>query len=202
MRNQLKLIAVLRGSIMKKLIVMIMCLAMAVSFAACGKTEAPAAPSSAVPDTGTSSVDGADMISSDENTGVANPFVDCSTVEEAEKIAGFEIDTPESVQGFENTVVQAVDKDMIQVYYCNDPENVKESDYALFRKAAGTEDISGDYSDYAYEKEIQVDGLTVTLKGYESNNLAVWTDGEYSYSIYSCEELSDEAMADLIRSLK
>jgi hypothetical protein len=186
---------------MKKLIIMLMCLLLAASFAACGKTDSQ--PASSGSDAGSAvETDGSDVLSVDEPAQIANPFKDCASLDEAEQVAGFEITAPEEVSGLENTVVQAVDDDMIQVYYCHDPENVQEGDYALFRKAAGEEDISGDYSKYAYEKEVDVDGLTVTFKGYEGNNLAVWNDGEYSYSIYSTEELSDEAMANLVRTLK
>lgn len=55
---------------------------------------------------------------------------------------------------------------------------------AVFRKSAGTEDNSGDYSIYADLKEIRVGGQTVTLKGNEgSYSLAVWTDGEFACSL-------------------
>lgn len=186
---------------MKKFTVLFLSMLMLLSFAACGSTSNTSG-TQGTADQGSSSVSGTDALSSDEMEQIGNPFVDCETMEEAEEIAGFEMKAPDILEGYSNSVIQAVENTMIQVFYCYDPENIQESDYTLFRKGAGEEDISGDYSEYAYEKEIQVDDLTVTMKGFESNNLAVWNDGVYSYSIYSCEELSDETMAELVRSVK
>ena len=55
---------------------------------------------------------------------------------------------------------------------------------AIFRKSAGKEDNSGDYSEYANIEEIQTGDHTVMLKGNDGKySLAVWTDGEFSYSL-------------------
>jgi len=48
----------------------------------------------------------------------------------------------------------------------------------------GDEDNSGDYNPYAETVELIVNGQTVTLKGDGGvYTLALWTDGEFSYSL-------------------
>ena len=60
----------------------------------------------------------------------------------------------------------------------------EETASVLFRKAVGSEDISGDYNEYASVTEQDVNGRTVTLKGDgKLTYLAIWTDGEFSYSV-------------------
>ena len=57
--------------------------------------------------------------SSETNMNVANPWTDCGSLEDASKIAGFEMTVPESVDGYPNTFVQAMQDKMIQVFFCD-----------------------------------------------------------------------------------
>ncbi|MGN1021938.1 MAG: hypothetical protein ACI4OJ_00405 [Lachnospiraceae bacterium] len=54
-----------------------------------------------------------------------------------------------------------------------------------FRMAGGTEDVSGDYTDYAAQAVVTLFGQQVTLSGDGDGTyvLARWTDGTYAYSI-------------------
>ena len=55
---------------------------------------------------------------------------------------------------------------------------------ACYRKAAGTEDCSGDYNVYTDVTEFEAGSMTVTLKGDAGQyTLAIWTDSSYSYSL-------------------
>lgn len=57
-----------------------------------------------------------------------------------------------------------------------------------FRKSAGSEDNSGDYNTYSSEKETDLDGVSITLKGDgQTCNLALWEKDGYAYSL-SAEE--------------
>ena len=104
---------------------------------------------------------------------------EASSLQELAGWVGFEI--PKSFDlPFEpsDTSYMSYWRELAQIEYRNGEQ------YAVFRKSAGTEDNSGDYSEYADITEIQVGGQTVTLKGNEgSYSLAVWTDGEFSYSL-------------------
>lgn len=63
-----------------------------------------------------------------------------------------------------------------------------------FRKSSGTEDISGDYSEYSVEVEFDGERRSGTLKGdLNDYKLAVWTTSEgYTYAAFVEEGLTDE----------
>lgn len=75
-----------------------------------------------------------------------------------------------------------------------------ESQWALFRKSAGTEDNSGDYTAYPAQTTYSLGSLTITLKGEGSQSyvLALWTDGSYSCSLRLSQPLSQEAWDQII----
>ena len=127
---------------------------------------------------------------------LANPFITCDTLAEAEEIAGFTMSIPDSLADFDQNMIQAVDKSMIQVFYGNDRQ-------ILVRKGTGTEDISGIYTEYSLTKTFDVSGSTVTLKGDgDSINLAVWTRDGYSYSVYAESGLSESEMILIVESVQ
>ena len=78
---------------MKKLITMILCVLTVCSLAACGSKSA-----------------------SNGNNEIPNPFIDCNTLEDAAKIAGFDITVPDAIDEYTDRTIQAVDKDLIQVH--------------------------------------------------------------------------------------
>ena len=74
---------------------------------------------------------------------------------------------------------------------------------ARYRKAAGTEDCSGDYNVYTDVTEFEVGSMTVTLKGEAGQyNLAIWTDGSYSYSLSLPDGLSLDDWQTLVNSIQ
>lgn len=112
---------------------------------------------------------------------LANPFVDCSSLEEAENIAGFSISLPRELNNKEliYRVLTTGDK-MIEIMYYLD------SDKITIRKSKSKEEISGVYKSFDLENTISVNKKDVTIKG--NNNLfevALWHSNNYSYSISS-----------------
>ena len=90
-------------------------------------------------------------------------------------------------------MLEAIENEMIQAFYGEDGSDM------LIRKALGTEDISGDYNEYAQIET--VDG--VTLKGENDLfSLALWTDGTYTYSISVESTLSRIEMMALVNGVK
>ena len=115
--------------------------------------------------------EGASEASSEENTeSIANPVVDYENYEEAEKAAGFGLDTPDLV----STFFSVIDGKIFQIT-CED---------TYIRKAKGSDDISGDYNDYPEVKTETVFEKEVTFKGENGKiNLITWTDGGYSFCV-------------------
>lgn len=117
-----------------------------------------------------------------------SPFIPYDNMAEAAKMAGFDMtvpNTPDSIEAWEGYMIQAL--------YGEDGADM------LIRKAIGNEDISGDYNEY---KQVEnVDG--VTLKGADGQfSLAMWTDGDYTYSISVGSALSQTDMMALVGGVK
>lgn len=161
---------------------------MAVSMMGCGKK---AASENAQTET---------EISEGENTQIPNPFMDCETMADAEKLAGFDITVPEQSEGYEQELIQAIDGELIQVFYVN-PEN--EEDEVLIRKGVGSDDISGNYENFAEMTTAAAGELEVTLKGNDGKvTVAVWTTGRYTFSIQVDAEASQDEMLSLVEAVQ
>ena len=82
-------------------------------------------------------------------------------------------------------------------------EYTGEGKTACSRKAAGTEDCSGDYNVYTDVTEFEAGSITVTLKGDAGQyTLAIWTDGSYSYSLSLSDGLSLSDWQALMNSIQ
>ena len=117
-----------------------------------------------------------------------SPFIPYDNMTEAEKMAGFDMtvpSTPDSIEAWEGYMIQAL--------YGEDGADM------LIRKATGNEDISGDYNEYKQVKSVN----GVTLKGENGLfSLAVWTAGDYSYSISVSKAMSQSDMIELVAAVK
>lgn len=86
--------------------------------------------------------------------------------------------------------------EIAQITYTSDTDSV------MYRKAAGNSDISGDYNVYENVENITVMESEVTIKGNNSEyNNAIWTDGDYSYSLYFENGVSKEQIEEVIKSI-
>ena len=95
-----------------------------------------------------------------------------------------------------------------QVTYCSYFNDFAEINYTgdgqslSYRKAKGTEDISGDYNEYQNDKHLTIHGLDILLKGNsEKYTLAVWTDGTYAYALSFEQEVTEEEITTIISSM-
>ena len=140
-------------------------------------------------------------VTQEQSVGVPNPFVEVKTLDEAYKIAGFNLSVPTTYGDYKKQVIQAIENDMIEVIYIEE-----ESGYEglRIRKAKGTDDISGDYNEYRNVETVKVGDYDVTEKGDEGNIfIATWTDGTYSYAIDTDRaELNAEDITNLIANIK
>ena len=127
--------------------------------------------------------------------GMPNPFVDVDSLEDAAKIAGFDMTAPDSLDGYNGTQIQAIKEDLIQVIYGEPDHNV------YFRKAVGTEDISGDYNEYDTVTESDMDGTNITFSGNgELVYLASWIEDGRFCSVSMNEGAEKETMLSVVRS--
>lgn len=169
----------------KKMVILTLCAMMAVTAAGCGnQKDMPAK-------------DNADSTVSVNDVQIPNPFVDCESMEDAKKIAGIDMEVPDEITGYDKAVIQAVENDVIQVIYESGEDRI------LIRKAAGSEDISGDYNVYEKETEYTVDNVTITCKSNDNKNYVImWTDGDFTYAIDSDAGIDEELTQQLVKLVK
>ncbi len=132
-----------------------------------------------------------------EQTGIANPFVDCETAYDAAQLAGFDVNFPESVQGYSERTYQAVEGQMAQCFYSDGEQRV------LVRKAVddGSGDISGDYGEYASKTTVTVGDVEVTEKGDgDLVYVAIWAKGGYLFAIDADAGLSATEIETLVHA--
>lgn len=167
----------------KSIIVVTLCTAMALSLTACGSTHA-----------------GKQEVSSTSESNavtIANSFEEFDNLNDAMDFAGFDISTPDSVGELNRSVIRASKEDkIIEIIYGDEEHNIH------IRKGYGSGDISGDYNEFTEENIVDIDGLTVTMKGSnEKINIALWSKDEYAYSIDSSDTLDKVAMTDLVKAV-
>lgn len=133
----------------------------------------------------------------DETTEIPNPFVAYESLDAAQKALSFTPFVPSHTpSGYDTDEITVVDNNFLQVIYRNDSDKT-----ICYRTAVGNDDISGDYNIYANKKEIKVGDLNVTVRGNDGIAVAVWNNGDLTYSIQSDKELSEKEIIDIIQSL-
>ena len=123
---------------------------------------------------------------------------EAASLQELSKLVGFPVealnDVPFSVTDVQYT---AYGDGMAEITYSGAEQSL------VLRKAAGQTNPSGDYTAYAVQTMLEVDGSTVTLRGAEDGYcLAVWQDGTYSWSIRSTTAYSDAVWTDILTSME
>ncbi len=134
----------------------------------------------------------------EETTTIANPFQDCTSLEDAKEIAGFELSCPETVLDSDSQTIQAVENSMIQVIY-----NQGEDELVRIRKSNSTDDITGDYNEYSQEIDQDINGKQVHLKGDDDlYSVVSWSDNEYQYCILANHALTLDEVSSLVDTIE
>ena len=190
---------------MKKFMICVLSFVLVLSMAACsGKKETPA--DTTVPETAEEGFVGWDpatwgpALDTEEGTAqIPNPWQECSTLEEAGKLAGVSFTAPETVEGFDEKYIAAIPGDVAEVIFSSRED---ENGEVMFRKGTGDGDISGDYNTYDGVDDQQIDGKTVTVRS--SNGIVytvTWVQDGCTYAISARAGASMEQMAEWIQAL-
>lgn len=171
---------------MKKLITLTLCAIMALSFAACSNNSP--------------TKDDSQKQSIGKDIEVPNPWVECETIADAEKLAGFTVILPKTIpDGYTQKSIEATEDWMVQIIYENSKNQI------TFRQSKGNDDISGIYTEYKENNTLTIGTLKITAKGNgDKVNVATWTNGEYSFSISANpdgEGLDNQAINNMISSM-
>lgn len=121
-----------------------------------------------------------------------------ASAEELSKAVGFTV-ADISTLPFEvsDCIYQSYDGEMAEIiYFGNDEQTLR------YRKEVGDSDISGDYNVYKKEKKVTIYGRKAILKGNgRKYNLAVWTYGRFSYSVYFENGMSESEILNIITEI-
>lgn len=136
--------------------------------------------------------------SSESTVQIPNPVTDCNSLDSAEELAGFQVKLPDTVNGSNHRVFRAAEGNFLEVIYLDG-----ETETARVRKAPGSEDVSGIYTEYPDVDTVSVAGTPVTIKGNdEGASLAIWTRGGYSYSVTVESPVSDTEMMEWVAAIQ
>ena len=131
---------------------------------------------------------------------VGNGMVEVDSLAELSKSIGFSVPEVKCIP-FEvtSTVYTNGWNEFAQVEY----QGESQDEAVLFRKARGTDDISGDYNVYSDVKEITVNEVSVTLKGDEGQyKLAIWQQDGFAYSLNYEPGGSEDVFVEMIQSVQ
>ena len=175
---------------MKKGIALLLALILALSLAACGssaKTPEESAAPVEVPK------------ESEEVVGMANPWTEYASLEEAEAAAGFKFPQPKWDVSFDTVTYRAMDG-VIEVVYSQDDGQVM-----TLRKGADETDISGDYNAYAFTgtSEDTQTGRVIEIKGEDAAkcSAATWTEDGHFYAFDCGLPLEIDRVIDLVHAV-
>ena len=144
----------------------------------------------------TADSDGSDAVVGGENVQIPNPWTDHETAADMEAAAGFAFSAPDAANGLAATAYRSM-SGLAEVDYGEGDNEI------TLRKGEGESDVSGVYTTYAEEKQLDVNGVSVTASGENgAYMLATWTDGGYSYSVYSAGGLTEQALTEIIGAMK
>ena len=134
----------------------------------------------------------------EEMVSSAYGIIEYASVEELSRALGFTVKTPGELPfAPEEVSHDAWFGDLAEINY-------RGAEALLTtRMAAGAEDPSGDYNVYRQVETVPLADATVTLKGENDRvSLAVWTDGEYAFSVSVEPAISQEEMLRVIESFR
>ncbi|MFR7450466.1 MAG: DUF4367 domain-containing protein [Butyricicoccus sp.] len=84
--------------------------------------------------------------------------------------------------------------ELAEVFYENG------SDTLLYRVSKGEGDNSGNCNTYSTQKTVDVNGVSVELRGNDKVNVATWSNGGFAYSVSAKQGISETEVAAVVSS--
>ena len=131
----------------------------------------------------------------DEDVQIPNPLTEHETLADLAKIVGFEVTLPAVDKAYQETAFIDISGETADVRFADGEDTI------TFRKAKGSDDISGDYNTYKESKTITVKGVSVSVKGNDGINTATWQKDGFTYSFSSNKAMTQDALVKAIENL-
>ena len=129
-------------------------------------------------------------------TQIPNPLSGHESLAELAKAVGFTVKAPTVPAGYEADAYIDISGELAEVFY------TKGNDTLLYRISAGEGDNSGDYNTYSSKKTVDVNGVSVEMRGGDKVNVAAWSNGGFAYSVSSEQGITEADVIAVVNSVK
>lgn len=127
---------------------------------------------------------------------IPNPLTGHESLAELAKAVGFDIKAPTVPAGYQADAYIDISGELAEVFY------TKGGDTLLYRVSKGDGDNSGDYNTYSSKKTVDVNGVSVEMRGNDKVNVAVWSNSGFAYSVSSEQGISETDIVAVVNSVK
>ena len=129
-----------------------------------------------------------------DSSQIPNLLTAHDSLTELAKAVGFDIKAPTVPAGYEADAYIDISGELAEVFY------VKGDDTLVYRVSRGEGDNSGDYNIYSSKKTVDVNGVSVELRGNDKVNVATWSNGGFAYSVSAKQRISETEVAAVVSS--
>lgn len=129
-----------------------------------------------------------------DSSQIPNLLTAHDSLAELAKAVGFAIKAPTVPAGYEADAYIDISGELAEVFY------VKGDDTLVYRVSKGEGDNSGDYNTYSNKKNVDVNGVSVELRGNDKVNVATWSNGGFAYSVSAKQGISETEVAAVVSS--
>lgn len=130
-----------------------------------------------------------------EDVQIPNPLTEHETLADLAKTVGFDVTLPTLDKAYKETAFIDISGTIADVRFADDEDTI------IFRKAKGSDDISGDNKTYKENKTIAVKDVSVSVKGNDGINTATWQKDGFTYSFSSDKAMTQDALVKAIENL-
>lgn len=125
---------------------------------------------------------------------IPSPLTEHATLAALEQAVGFSIQEPAVPDGYTASEWTDINQSIAQITYQNGNQVI------VYRVSKDTSDISGSYEDYSNKCTLEIEGVTVQLRGEETFHVAVWNDNGSAYSVYAPACLTAAQISQIVTS--
>lgn len=129
-----------------------------------------------------------------DSSQIPNPLTAHDSLAELAKAVGFDIKAPTVPAGYAAAAYIDISGELAEVFYENG------SDTLLYRVSKGEGDNSGNCNTYSTQKTVDVNGVSVELRGNDKVNVATWSNGGFAYSVSAKQGISETEVAAVVSS--
>lgn len=132
--------------------------------------------------------------SSEVDTQIPSPLTEHDTLTALEQAVSFPIQQPAMPDGYSVSSLTDINRSVAQITYQNGDQEI------VYRVGKGTDDISGSYEDYSNKYTLEIEGVSVQLRGEQDFHVAAWHNNGFAYSVYAPAGLTTAQISQIVTS--